>query len=126
MRLWGLNIKMIKSNIEDKIGHLLSLTFPLLKVERYKVVIYRNSRLIFDYYMPEFNLIIEVQGQQHTSWVKFFHNTVDRFRDQKYRDQLKTEWCKENNKHLLYFNYDEVPNITMESIRYLVLNKVRG
>jgi hypothetical protein len=79
---------------------------------------YRGSRLFFDFFVKELSLYVEVQGRQHTNFVKHFHGDKETFQQQKYRDNLKRIWAEENEVCLIRFNYDE--DITEE----LVLKKI--
>lgn len=110
----------------DKVVGLIKESFPLLKYTREKYVFYRGQRLFFDLVIPELSLYIEVQGLQHYRFVKFFHHTVDKLRKQKYRDQLKTEWCEENNKIFLSLSEQQINNLDCDAFKQLVLNKIQG
>jgi len=90
---------------------LASLTeaFPntLIKDEEY--VNYEGVRLFFDFYIPDLDVYIEVQGEQHTQFNKHFHASAAAFRGQKKRDRLKKEWIHDNDHVLVCVNYDEIP-----------------
>ncbi|MGL5713319.1 MAG: hypothetical protein ACRCX7_07110 [Cetobacterium sp.] len=63
---------------------------------------YKNV-LRFDFYIPNINTLIEVQGTQHyidTGWFG------DSFEDNLKRDQIKRDYCKENNITLIELNYN--------------------
>jgi hypothetical protein len=79
---------------------------------------YKGSRLFFDFYIKEIGVFVEVQGRQHTQFVKHFHGTIENFRGQKYRDNLKIEYVQKENLCLVYINYNE--KITEE----LLLQKI--
>ncbi|CAH1758730.1 11319_t:CDS:2 [Entrophospora sp. SA101] len=63
--------------------------------------------LELDIYYPEYGLAIEVQGEQHERYLKFFHRDQNGFKKQLYRDQLKKELCEENWIVLRYIWYYE-------------------
>lgn len=63
-------------------------------------------------------MFIEVQGQQHTKFVKHFHQDKKAFLKQKERDNLKRVWVEENDFHLVRINFDE--EVTEE----LILDKI--
>jgi len=85
----------MKSKAAKKVQFLLKETFPTYKVYPEKSITYSNTILFFDFYLPELKLAIEVQGQQHYQFNKFFHDNPMDFKMQKYRDSLKTQWADE-------------------------------
>jgi len=114
------------SELSDKIEHKIQTCFPLLKYATEEYVVYRGHRLFFDFIIPELNIYIEVQGQQHYKIVPFFHKFSGSFRNQKYRDQLKTEWCAENDIILVVFSYKEInKDLTDSCFRNKILKAVR-
>ncbi|RHZ66588.1 hypothetical protein Glove_306g13 [Diversispora epigaea] len=81
------------------------------------------SGLELDIYYPQYGLAIEVQGQQHEKYIKFFHREdSNNFIKQRERDQLKNELCNENWIVLRYVWYYEDPYIVIpEHLRELGL-----
>jgi len=59
------------------------------------------GRQHFDIYIPELNIAIEYQGQQHYKPVEYFGGQ-EAFEQNKLRDKLKADKCKENNCTLIY------------------------
>jgi glucuronate isomerase len=70
--------------------------------------------------VKKLNLFVEVQGRQHTEFVKHFHTDKKAFLQQKERDNLKRLWVEENDFYLIRINYDE--DITEE----LILSKIKN
>ena len=69
-----------------------------------------KQKLLFDFYIPEYNLCIEFQGEQHyRPWY-----TEEDFETQQIRDNIKREFCKTHNINLLEIRYDEPLNSTLE------------
>ena len=67
----------------------------------------KNVRTLpFDFYLPEKNICIEYDGEQHFKENTFWGGK-DAFKKQQIRDKIKTDYCKENNIHLLRIRYDE-------------------
>lgn len=96
------------SEIADSVYKTIKSLFPHLTVLKEKYINYKGTRLYFDYYIREWDLFIEVQGQQHYSFNQHFHSSADDFRKQKQRDNLKVEYIQENKSMgLLRFKYDE-------------------
>ncbi len=65
-----------------------------------------RKRLPFDFYLPDYEILIEYDGKQHFMEVAHFGG-ADGFEIRKKHDNIKTEWAKNNNKHLLRIRYDE-------------------
>jgi hypothetical protein len=60
--------------------------------------------LPFDFYLPEINTCIEYQGIQHFEPIDIFGGTVS-FEKQKINDDIKRNFCKDNNLRLIEINY---------------------
>jgi hypothetical protein len=60
-----------------------------------------GTRLSFDFYNANKKIIIEVQGVQHTKFVKFFHGNRLKYLQQLKRDDKKYEFCQKNNLRLV-------------------------
>ncbi len=109
------------SAIADKTGDILTKMFPDRlghRVVREVYVNFKGTRLFFDFYVKELSIYIEIQGRQHTRFVKHFHGDKEAFLKQKRRDNLKIQYVQENNKCLIRFNYDEdiTGDLIMEKI----------
>lgn len=57
-----------------------------------------------DFYLPEYNVAIEYQGEQHFKPVKYFGGEK-RFIDRKERDNRKKELCEQNGVEILYVSF---------------------
>jgi hypothetical protein len=60
--------------------------------------------------LPELNICIEYQGIQHYEEVEFF-NKVRSFESQKNYDQIKRNYCRNNNIKLIEISYLDYKNI---------------
>mgnify|MGYP002634205432 CR=1 FL=1 len=56
-----------------------------------------GTRLKFDFYNANKNIAVEINGQQHVKFVKFFHKTRSNFVSQIRRDQQKIDFCALND-----------------------------
>lgn len=66
--------------------------------------------LPFDFYLPDHNLIIEYDGEQHFSNDNkgFFKHSIEEIR---YHDEIKNNYCKENNISLIRIPYNRLQGI---------------
>ena len=98
------------SKIADDVYKVLTDMFPRLSAPRVRKEIYVNykgHKLFFDFFVKELGVYIEVQGRQHTEFVKHFHGEKEAFLSQKARDNLKIQYVEENNQCLIRLNYKE-------------------
>jgi hypothetical protein len=60
-------------------------------------------KMSIDFYLPQYNIAIECQGEQHIiERDNSLMNKTDKFKDKVYRDKLKLTQCKENNVETIY------------------------
>lgn len=109
------------SKMADELYECLTRLFPFENITAEYYINYKNTRLFFDFYIRNMNLLFEVQGEQHYKFVKHFHGTKEKFYGQRRRDNLKLEYLEleENSLTLVYF-YDKIDKITDE----LVLQRI--
>jgi len=87
-----------KSSLHLYARELIHKCFPTLQVlEEVPIYVRKNEVLYLDFYLPLIRKCIEVHGEQHYKFNKFFHNTALGFIRHKKRDQEKQEWCDLNN-----------------------------
>lgn len=67
-----------------------------------------KSKYRFDFFLPDYNLAIEYQGEQHYRDNKFFKDSLEKVQA---RDEIKRAFCKNNNIELLEIKYTELKNI---------------
>ena len=69
--------------------------------------------LTLDFFLPDYNIAIECQGEQHFKYIPFFYKNEAKFQKAIERDKIKTKLCEENNVKLLYFtNLEKYQNKT--------------
>jgi hypothetical protein len=76
------------------------------------------GKLSFDFYLPQYNMCVEYDGLQHFESVEYFGGD-DNFKNTQIRDQLKNEYCLNNNIYLLrisYLDYDNIEKILEDNI----------
>ena len=89
--------------LNNKIDFTPRKTFSLLKGMG-------NKRLSYDFYLPDYNLLIEFQGKQHYKSVDYFGGD-ESFKIQQEHDRRKRQYAKINNYYLLeipYWNYQDI------------------
>ena len=64
------------------------------------------NKLKFDFYLPKYDTCIEYDGKQHFEPIKYFGGE-NSLKLQKIRDQIKNEYCKNNNIRLVCIKYNE-------------------
>jgi len=79
--------------------------------------------LEFDFYLPNYNANIEYQGRQHYESVDYFGGEKSFKLNQK-RDQIKRDYCKNNNIKLIEIPYWDFDNIEQILQRELNLNDI--
>lgn len=81
-----------------------------------------NGLLSYDFYLPQYNLLIEFQGEQHEHPVEYFGGEK-RFKIQQEHDKRKREYAEKNNINLLEIWYYDIDNI--ESILLQTVNEIK-
>ena len=65
-----------------------------------------NGAMRFDFYLPDYNMCIEYDGEQHYKPIKSFGGKKS-FDDIKLKDSIKTNYCISKNIKLLRISYDD-------------------
>lgn len=87
----------------------LKHAFPNTRINSEYYINYQGQKLFFDFHLPNLNIVVEVQGIQHTEFNPHFHGTAENFKASRRRDRMKTEWCDINDMTLVCVNYKEIP-----------------
>lgn len=95
------------SQISNDVYKLLREIFPHNVILKEHYVKYKGTKLFFDFYIKDLNVLIEVQGQQHLKFVKHFHENKNGFVAQKRRDNMKIEYAQENDIAFVRIFFDE-------------------
>lgn len=69
-----------------------------------------QRKLKFDFYIPEYNLCIEFDGIQHYKSIKWFGGE-EKFNKTKVCDDIKTNFCLNNDINLFRISYKNLLNI---------------
>ena len=90
--------KKIRLYLEEK---------KILYISQKKFKECKNKReLPFDFYLPELNICIEYDGEQHYKSFEYFGGE-EKFLQTLLNDIIKTEFCDNNNIKLIRYKYDE-------------------
>lgn len=91
-------------------------------IKYYKEYTYNDCKfynvLPFDFYLPDYNTLIEYDGKQHFEIIDYFGG-YDRFVTQIIRDTIKNIYCKNNNIKLIrtpYWDYNKIEEILIEKL----------
>ncbi len=99
-----------ESRGEKEIANLLKENNIKFKRE-YKFKDCKNKKqLPFDFYLEESNTCIEFDGIQHFEPIDFFGG-IKAFKQVQINDNIKTQYCLNNNIKLIRFKYNEKINI---------------
>jgi len=93
-------------------------------IEHIQQYTYKNCKNIlclrFDFYLPNYNILIEFNGLQHYKPINFFGGKKA-FKKQVKKDNIKKKYCKDNNITLIIIRYDQ--NIFDALNAFLPLNR---
>ena len=70
-----------------------------------------NTRLLFDFFLPDQNLAIEFDGPQHLEYDPWIHrDDYANFEKQQQNDRKKDQWCQDNNIQMVRItNIKDIP-----------------
>lgn len=111
----------LTSKGEEKIGNLLakmSIAFEKEKVYDDLVNPKTNQPLRFDFYLPQYNCLIEYDGVQHFTYNNSGWNNKEHYEGTIYRDGLKNQYCIDHNIKLIripYTDFDFINEIYLKS-----------
>ena len=119
---------IIRKTLNDnKIEFIEQKKFPWLKSKK---------AMSLDFYLPDYNIAIECQGGQHFKPGHFYDTkdeveSLEKFREQVLRDELKYNLCKENGITILYYLKGKVPKNFENKYKYYrdsieLLNEIKA
>lgn len=95
------------SEQSDKVYTLLRELFPQAYIKKEHYVRFKGARLFFDFFLPQYSILVEVQGRQHYEYIKHFHGDIENFKNYKKRDNLKVEYAVDSELCLILVDYNE-------------------
>jgi very-short-patch-repair endonuclease len=110
------NIIKTNRNHTSKLEKTFANILDLLDIKYQQFFYAKEIKAFYDFYIPEHNLIIEVDGD-------FWHCNPSKFPNPEYttqkrnlqRDKIKTQWALDNDYKLLRFWEDDIKN----NIKYI-------
>ena len=123
-----------KSHGEQKIKDILQQNNIIFETQKtFKTCCFPNTKMFafFDFYLPEYNLLIKYDGIQHFKATNKGWNTEENYFKTKQRDEYKNNWCKENNIPLIRIPYTHLNNLCLndlllETSHFLISQKKGG
>lgn len=72
--------------------------------------------LRFDFYLPEFDIYIQYNGEHHYETVKWANSITDEqlednLKQEQLHDQMKFEYCEKNSLNYIILKYDQLNNL---------------
>ena len=107
-----------KSNGEEEVERILNKYNIKYKYQQYFNDCRDKNPMPFDFYIKDYNTIIEFDGEQHFK-IKF-SMTENEFENIKKHDKIKTQYCKDNNIKLIripYWEFNNIENIICQELK---------
>jgi hypothetical protein len=101
--------KCSRSKGETRVSEVLNKLNINFNVQKTFEACVNVRKLEFDFYLPDYNVCIEFDGQQHFKPIKRFGGDVE-FKNVKKRDEIKNKYCLENNIKLIRIPYYDFNN----------------
>lgn len=106
---------------EERVMEILTkLKIDFVKEKTYSDLVNpeTNQLLRFDFYLPQYNCLIEYDGEQHFTYSGAGWNSKDNYEKTVYRDGLKNQYCIDHNIKLIripYTDFDFINEIYLKS-----------
>lgn len=115
------------SNGEIKIQQFLQL-YNIHFIKEYKFEDCKNIHCLpFDFYLPQYNMCIEYDGEQHYRPINFGGCSDDKaiqsFQSTYINDNIKNQYCEQHNINLLRIPYYDFKDIDTILYQHLINNK---
>lgn len=68
--------------------------------------------LPYDIELQDKKIIIEIQGDQHSTFTPYFHGTLENFEYQLYKDEFKRDYAESVGYEVIYIYYSEINDST--------------
>ncbi len=75
-----------------------------------------NKKARFDFYLSDYNILIEFDGYQHFKFTGYEWNTEENYLKTITHDEFKNQWCKDNNIKLIRIPYTHLSTLKLEDL----------
>lgn len=108
----------IKSRGEQKVASILTENnINFVREKRFdNVVAQTGKRLRYDFYLVDYNCVIEYDGLQHYKYSNLGWNTKENLIKTQERDKLKNQYCADNDILLIRIPYTHYDDICIEDL----------
>lgn len=86
---------------------------------------FKDFDLRFDFYLPDYNMVIECDGAQHFRALNSEWNSKTKLQETRNRDKRKAEYCKKHGIILLQIPFWDTKKLTLNYLRE-VLNEINN
>lgn len=108
-----------RSSYHVKARKLIKQIFPTSTLlEEVPIKTEPRQTLYLDFYMPLYQIAIEVHGAQHFKYTTHFHKNKMAYILQLKRDRQKQEWCSLNNIQLTVLKYNEAEDEWTRKLKF--------
>jgi hypothetical protein len=101
---------------------LVKLNINFIREHKFDDCKGKRRKLPFDFYLPEYNLLIEYDGKQHSTPVNFYgcsnDNAVKSYNELQKNDHIKNKYCKDKNIQLIRISHK------INNIEEFLINKL--
>ena len=109
------------SNMESEIRLLLSNNNIIAEEQKMFEWLKYIGNLRLDFYLPEYNIAIECQGEQHFKPIEWYGGE-EMLNYQKERDNIKKKLCEEHNIKIIYYSNKKFDENIITSKKLLLKN----
>lgn len=103
----------------DQVIQILNSIFPETRIVEEKSIRVDGKVLYLDIWLPDYDIIIEVHGNQHDSYVRHFHKDSYGFTQAKNRDRIKKNWALSKGYTFIELRTDVLP-INEEDLKRII------
>jgi len=108
---------------EKNISLLLKRNNIIFQQQKKFIGCKNKTYLLFDFYLPDYNIAVEYDGEQHYKSIEFFGGDST-LKETQYRDNIKTNYCYENDIILCRIKYNQ--DIYKELSKYIELKETNN
>ena len=109
----------ISSKGERKIAELLdSQNINYIKEKRFNDCVFPDNNYLarFDFYLPDYNTLLEYDGIQHFSIGKGYFDSPNKFKLTQEHDHFKNNWAKEHGYTIIRIPYTQYDSLIIEDL----------